>query len=736
MPRIEASKTPRHMAMRSGQWRISWLVAVAAVALCMVTARADSNTLDGVTWTYEVTNGTATVTGANPSKGALSIPASLGGCPVTAMGEKAFAWCEGIESVSFPEGLSLIGEMAFCGCHGLTSVSLPDGVETIGPKAFGYCTNLVSVSPGSGLRTIAEEAFMDCYSLVACPLPDGLESIGTNAFGLCGSLTEVAIPGSVASIAPEAFFGCGSLERFAVAEGNRAYASEDGVLFSKDMQTLECFPSGKRGEWSVPEGTVKIGRYAFVYCERLESLSLPDSLMEIGDFAFFRVVGPTAFRIPDGVVRVGERAFYGCRNLKEVDIGAGARGITGETFEICLALKRFRVSEDNLELAERDGILVSRDGKTLLCFPAGRNGAVEIPAGVECIGNSAFHCCHDVESVAFPAGLRELGYNAFNHCYNLRTVYLPEGLERIGPRAFYLCEGLEEVAIPESVAAIGDHAFSSCKALLSVEIPPRLTEIQACAFDWCTSLEELEIPSAVTNIGNEAFAYCNALKTVTIPGTVSALGAGSFVNSTGLVSAVVGEGVERIGNSVFFGCEGLEWVVLPGSVESVGKYCFQNCWKLAMLFVPEAWQDTTMLADARVPSGCRIVYYDPTGGSKTTSTPVAVPQSWLVTNASAILCAKGGDYEAAANAVATNGVPVWGCYLAGLSVTNAESVFRVKSISFPDGKATVEWEPDLNEGGTKSNRTYRVEGLRTMTNKWNSAEPDSQFFRVWVGMPK
>ena len=116
--------------------------------------------------------------------------------------------------------------------------------------------------------------------------------------------------------------------------------------------------------------------------------------------------------------------------------------------------------------------------------------------------------------------------------------------------------------------------------------------------------------------------------------------------------------------------------------------------------------------------------------------PVPVPYSWLEKRATDILEREGGDYEATANAVATNGVPVWECYLAGLSVTNEEAVFRVKSLSFLNGKATVEWEPDLNEDGTKSNRAYRVEGKNTMTNEWGPAEADSQFFRVWVGMTK
>ena len=37
---------------------------------------------------------------------------------------------------------------------------------------------------------------------------------------------------------------------------------------------------------------------------------------------------------------------------------------------------------------------------------------------------------------------------------------------------------------------------------------------------------------------------------------------------------------------------------------------------------------------------------------------------------------------------------------AGLSITDEEAEFKVKSISFVDGKIKIEWDPDLNESGT------------------------------------
>ena len=53
-----------------------------------------------------------------------------------------------------------------------------------------------------------------------------------------GSEKYVVIPDSVTKIGVYAFNYCKSLESIEVSENNQRYASEDGVLFSKDKATL------------------------------------------------------------------------------------------------------------------------------------------------------------------------------------------------------------------------------------------------------------------------------------------------------------------------------------------------------------------------------------------------------------------------------------------------------------------------------------------------------------------
>ena len=71
---------------------------------------------------------TATITGYNGEDTDLAIPSEIGGYPVTAIGDGAFA--------SAP----------------ITSVTVPSGVESIGYYAFGSCASLISANlPGRGI---------------------------------------------------------------------------------------------------------------------------------------------------------------------------------------------------------------------------------------------------------------------------------------------------------------------------------------------------------------------------------------------------------------------------------------------------------------------------------------------------------------------------------------------------------------------------------------------------------
>ena len=194
---------------------------------------------------------TGTVVGCDVGVEELTIPDEIGGVPVTAVGERAFA----------SDGSRL-----------LSSVTLPDTVERIGREAFFGCSNLHSVTLPSGLQAIGDSAFEQCGKLWKIPLPPGLTALGERAFARSG-LTEVVLPDSLTTLADCAFACCGKLSRVTLPRRLTAIAC---------AAFWRCF---SLREIALPEGLSAIGPLAFAKTS-LEQVTVPASVEQIGDSAF------------------------------------------------------------------------------------------------------------------------------------------------------------------------------------------------------------------------------------------------------------------------------------------------------------------------------------------------------------------------------------------------------------------------------------------------------------------
>ena len=156
-------------------------------------------------FSYTIENGEATITGASPPIGTLVIPETIEGCPVTAIGDRAFYDAEALSGISFPQSLRSIGEEAFEYAGLIGTLRIPKGVKSIGDAAF-YGSKISNVRLPDGLETLGKHAFSECKSLLVLSVPAGITSLD-RTIRRCESLRVLMLPASIKSFGDSTFDG-------------------------------------------------------------------------------------------------------------------------------------------------------------------------------------------------------------------------------------------------------------------------------------------------------------------------------------------------------------------------------------------------------------------------------------------------------------------------------------------------------------------------------------------------
>jgi hypothetical protein len=154
--------------------------------------------------------------------------------------------------------------------------------------------------------------------------------------------------------------------------------------------------------------------------------------------AFDGCSGLTSVTIPEGVTSIGQFVFYGCSALVSVTIPASVTKIDFifHPFWNCPSLKTISVSAQNRQYKDIDGVLFTKDGKTLLVYPAGGKTAYMIPEGVATIEGAAFRYCKSLASITIPASVTSIGEHTFANCSSLKPEVRTEIERRFGTGVF------------------------------------------------------------------------------------------------------------------------------------------------------------------------------------------------------------------------------------------------------------------------------------------------------------
>ena len=520
----------------------------------------------------------------------------------------AFYNCTRLTGITIPKSITSIGEYAFYNCTGLTAITMPNSVTYIGEYAFYNCTGAKSITISDSITNIHEYTFYNCSGLSSITIPNSVTNIdeyafsGNNTFVKNSNLTSVAIGSGVTSIGYEAFYGCSGLTDVYYQGDLSGWSEiEFGSVSANPMYYADNFYiNGEllQGDIVIPEGTEKIGEYAFYNCSGLTSVTIPDSVTSIGDYAFYNCSGLTKMTIPDGVTSIGDYAFCNCSGLTSITIPDGVTSIGSRAFYNCSGLTSITIPDS-----------VTSIGQSAFNGCSGLT-SITIPDSVTSIGGSAFEDCSGLTSIVIPDSVTSIGSWAFYGCSGLTSIVVEDGnpvyhndgnclietgsktliagckssvipndgsVTSIGSWAFDGCSGLTSVTIPDSVTSIGNGAFRRCSGLTSVVIPDSVTSIHAQAFSGCSSLTSIVIPDSVTSIGARAFYGCSGLTSIVIPNSVTSIGDYAFYGCSGLTSVTIPDSVTSIGSSVFSGCSGLTSVTIPDSVTSIGSDAFEGC---------------------------------------------------------------------------------------------------------------------------------------------------------------
>jgi len=555
-----------------------------------------------------------TITGYTGSAGAVVIPDTTNGYPVTSIGPGAFSMHGFITSLTMGTNVTSIGSGAFENCTSLTNMTIPDNVTTIGDDAFHWCDSLATVTMGTNVTSIGAYAFYGCGSLTSVTIPSSVTSIGVEAFACI----------------PDAVGWPASLTAINVDTNNPDYSSVAGVLFNKSQTTLIQCPAGLAGSYAISNRVFSIGDYAFDFCNRLTNVTIPNSVTNIGRNAFSECSSLTSVTIGTNVTSIAYAAFFDCNSLTNVTIPASVTSLAEFAFGPCASLTAIDVDTNNPAYCSVAGVLFNKSKTTLVQFPAGLAGSYTIPNGVTNIGDAAFYVCASLTNLTAPSSLTNIGEYGFAYCFDLTGICFQGNAPSLGYDDFY-ASPVTIYYLPSTSGWVGTTygGYPLVAAYPQITVQPQsstaslgttasfsvtVTGAAPLAYQWSKDTINLLNAGSIsgvtnsiltinnaqlTNAGSYALvvtnAYgsmtsSNAVLTVTLSSPVTdfnfATNGDGSITITGyhgsggwviIPNPINGRAVVSIAGFTFYSWPSLTNVTIPGSVTTIAGYAFYSC---------------------------------------------------------------------------------------------------------------------------------------------------------------
>lgn len=609
-----------------------------------------ANTAEGVEVTYKMLSETACQVGDGTNRaistsysGAVTIPESVNGITVIAIGDYAFRACS-LTEISLPATLNSIGNNSVASCSNLTKV--------IANMTDPFDIDDTSFSLSLQADLYVEYASLDAYKAhiqwkkfhrIIPFSNDPTIIIDVNADGSLYTFYKV-----ISESDKTCQVGLGE-------EGSTAipttYAGDFTIPSSVNGYTVTKVGAyafqGCSGITAMilPEGIKEIGDYAFAYATAMASVSLPESLEKIGT-GTFKYSGLTAVELPENSLNLGPAAFMGCSQLASVKLPSQITVLPNYLFENCNRLG-FIVIPNN----------VNTIGSS--CFSNTALTSVLLPESLNYIYSNAFYCSNLKTVVSPLSQLPTLSGNPFGDFSSNATLYVPVGSKNLYSASIYWGQFHEiidddmvsmspenivihfrviseddktcEVYRGENTAAIdGYNNAHEGAVFVQVTVPASVqgytvTRIGQHAFYGCTQVTGINLPSTIKEIGYQAF-YRAGLRggTFVLPEGLNHLDDHAF-ESSNVDNVILPSTLTAISNYAFKG-DPFNTFIIPNTVESIGTQAF-NQQGITGVTVVTVFRSTPLPIDADcftpnshstlyVPAGSKAAYEQATGWNK------------------------------------------------------------------------------------------------------------------------
>ena len=443
-----------------------------------------------------------------------------------------------------------------------------------------YEGKIKTIEAGAFSKVEIESGITPLSSIV---LPKGITTIGDDAFSYNTSLTSIKIPNTVTSIGKRAFQGC------------------------TNLTSIE-----------IPDTVTYIGDYCFSGCNRLQKIKLSKKIQTINQRLLQGCSSLTEIEIPKGVKSIGYAAFSSCSKLTTITLPASLTSLSGAAIARLNRLTEIKIADGNNSFKFENGILLSKDGKTMYMALLTLT-EINVPNGVVSIVGDTLSGSSATKIILPDTVSSNLSGTVFNGMNKLSTIELSSTSKNLklvdgnlysydGKRFIKYMGSSKNFTVPEGVETLDSRCIT--KSMTTLNLPSTLKVIEGWSLESMSGVNLLNIPMytysfhantklrvaegnatyksiddvlILNKAGTKVIMASRNATTYNIPNTVTEIEKNAFYYCTKMISINIPDSVTTIGAGAFYSCSSLKEITIPQSVTSIGADAFLHCGNLTAI---------------------------------------------------------------------------------------------------------------------------------------------------------